>query len=395
MESIVRQLFTFRDMRLFLLGQTLSLFGDTALYLALGIWVKQLTASNAAAGLIFFVLALPGLAAPIGGILVDRCRRRPVMIVTNVFAGCAVLLLLLVHDSDQLWLIYLVTALYGAAGVIFSSAQSALLTVLLPTELLSDGNAALQTIREALRIIGPLTGAGLFAAFGGGAVAIIDAATFGVSMLCLLAMRVEEIPAPPREQHFFSELAAGFEHILHTRLLCAIVITMAVAFLVIGFAETVVFAVVSQGLHRPVAFLGVLSALQGVGAIAGGLTASSLMKRIGDARLIAYGLGIFAAGDLLLTTSTLLPVAAGFLIAGAGLPWVVVGFGTALQQRSPAHVQGRVYAAANALTGTPQTISIGLGALLSTVLDYRILIVILSAVIATCAAFLARYKTQT
>src|ERR1035437_10147661 len=35
-----------RDVRLFLLGQTLSLFGDTVLYLALGIWVKSLTGSN-------------------------------------------------------------------------------------------------------------------------------------------------------------------------------------------------------------------------------------------------------------------------------------------------------------------------------------------------------------
>ncbi|MBV9282126.1 MAG: MFS transporter, partial [Chloroflexi bacterium] len=51
--------------------------------------------------------------------------------------------------------------LYGAAGLVFSSAQSALLTVMLPEELLGEGNAALQTIREGLRLVGPLVGAGL------------------------------------------------------------------------------------------------------------------------------------------------------------------------------------------------------------------------------------------
>jgi len=39
----MRRLLSIRDARLFLAGQTLSLFGDSALYLALGIWVKSLT----------------------------------------------------------------------------------------------------------------------------------------------------------------------------------------------------------------------------------------------------------------------------------------------------------------------------------------------------------------
>ena len=56
----MRALFRDRDARLLLVGQALSLFGDRAMYLVLGIWVKTLTGSNAQAGLVFFVLALPG-----------------------------------------------------------------------------------------------------------------------------------------------------------------------------------------------------------------------------------------------------------------------------------------------------------------------------------------------
>ena len=187
-----------RDARLYLIGQTLSLFGDSALYLALGIWVKTLTGSNAAAGLVFFVLALPALVAPAAGVVVDRVRRRPLMMVTDLVIGAAVLLLLFVHGAGQLWLIYLVTALYGAAAIVFSSAQSALLRTMLPDALLGEGNAALQTVREALRIIAPLAGAGLFAALGGGAVAILDAVTFAASALSLAALRVQETPQRAR-----------------------------------------------------------------------------------------------------------------------------------------------------------------------------------------------------
>ncbi len=382
------RLLAIRDARLFLVGQTLSLFGDTALYLALGIWVKSLTGSNAAAGLIFFVLALPALVAPAAGLLVDRVRRRPLMIATDLLIGAAVLLLLFVHGREQLWLIYAVAALYGAAGVVFGSAQSALLTVMLPDELLGEGNAALQTVRETVRIVGPLSGAALYAAFGGGFVAMLDGATFGASALCLAGLSVVEPPPARGEQRFRTELVAGVQHILRTAALRQIVLTVAAALLVVGFSETVVFAVVGQGLRRPPSFLGVLSSVQGVGAIAGGLTAARALRRIGDARTIALGLALFALGDGLLVGQALAPVIAGFLIAGAGLPWVVIGFGTALQRRTPAPLQGRVYSAADTMVGTPQTVSIALGAALSTLLDYRILVAILAVVATGCAVFL-------
>jgi len=379
------RLLALRDARLFLIGQTLSLFGDTALYLALGIWVKSLTGSNAAAGLVFFVLTLPTLVAPAAGLLVDRVRRRPLMIATNLALALTVLALLFVQGQGQLWLIYLVAGLYGLGGLVFGSAQSALLTVMLPPELLGDGNAALQTIREGLRIVGPLTGAALYAAFGGGTVALLDAATFGGSALCLAGLGVKEDVLVRQAgagglRVLRTELAAGIVHILRTVVLKRIVFSVAVALLVIGFSETIVFAVV-QGLQKPPSFLGVLSAVQGAGAIAGGLTASALLRRLGDARTIALGLVLFGVGDGLLALQLLPAVLVGVFIAGTGVTWAVVGFGTAIQQRTPAALQGRVYSAADAAVGTPQTISIALGAGLSAFVDYRILVAVMAVVV--------------
>lgn len=89
------------------------------------------------------------------------------MIALDLSVGSSVLLLLLVHGRDQIWLIYVVAALYGAGASVFSSAQSALLTVMLPDELLGEANGAFQTMREGLRLFAPLAGAALFAAFGG------------------------------------------------------------------------------------------------------------------------------------------------------------------------------------------------------------------------------------
>ena len=388
----MRRLLRQRDARLLLGGQAVSLFGDWALLLVLGIWAKELTGSNASAGLVFFVFALGRLAAPLGGLLADRMRRRPLMIAADLFNAGAVLLLLFVHDEGQLWLLYLVTALYALGGTAFESARSALLRVLYPEELLGEANALLQTLAQGLRLVAPLAGAGLFAAVGGGAVAVVDAATFLVSAAALAAMRTRE-PDPERhEHHFLVEVSAGARHIWRTDALRRIMIGAAVAMLVIGFSETLVFAVM-DAIGRPPTFLGVAEALQGGGSIAGGVTAAALLRRLGDLRLTGFGLALFALGDAVWLVPRLPFVLAGFFIAGVGITWAVVAFMTALQLRTPLGIQGRVSAAADVVLTVPQTSSIALGAALSTVLDYRVLLVLMSMVTGLSALYLAASRT--
>lgn len=70
----MRPLLAHRDGRLYLAGQSLSLVGDSALWLAMGIWVKLLTGSNSAAGMIALVSGtllapLTGLPAVLAGML--------------------------------------------------------------------------------------------------------------------------------------------------------------------------------------------------------------------------------------------------------------------------------------------------------------------------------------
>jgi Na+/melibiose symporter-like transporter len=385
----MRALLRDRDVRLLMIGQSLSLFGDRAMYLVLGIWVKTLTGSNAQAGAVFFILAAPGLIAPLFGLAVDRMRKRPLMIATDIAIGLVLLSLLFVHGRSDVWIIYAVTAAYGAAGYMFASAQSALLTVMLPPERLGEANAALQSFSEGSRLIAPLIGAGLFAAVGGGAVAALDAATFAASAICLAALRLrEQRPAAP-EHHILAQVAAGVVHIARSPGLRRIVTVTGVALLVVGFIETAIFAVLQYGIHRPPAFLGVLSVAQGVGAIAGAVTAPAALRRLGDGRTLGVALLLFAGGDSLFLVPALGPVIVGFAIAGAGLSWAVVAFGTAVQLRTPADLQGRVYSAADTLVGTPQTLSIALGAVLITVVDYRLLIGFMGVVTGACGIFMA------
>jgi MFS family permease len=389
----MRALLQRRDLRLLIAGQSLSMFGDWAMIIVLGIWAKVLTGSNAQAGLVFFVFALAGLVSPLGGLVVDRVRKRPLMIATHVALAAVICSLLFVHDSGDMWLIYTVTALYGLGGDIFAAARTSMLKAMLPDELLGDANGALQSIREGMRIVAPLAGAGIFAAFGGRAVALVDAATFVVSAGTLVALRFTEPMRAVKEHHFLREVSMGFTHIARTPLLRQLTIGVAAAMLVAGFAETLLFAMASA-LGRSPSFIGVMGTFQGVGAIAGGVVSAKLMRKLGELRLAGVGLLLFGLGDALWLVPRLYVVLPAMAIAGLGIVWAIVALGTSYQRYSPGDLQGRVSAAANMLFSVPQTLSIAAGAALITLVDYRVEIVAMGIVFAFASAYLLTRRRE-
>jgi MFS family permease len=390
----MRRLLLHRDARVYLGGQVVSIFGDSCLWLAMGIWVKSLTGSNAAAGLTFFFFTAPTLLSPAAGLLVDRVRRRPLLIATNAVTGSAVLLLFAVHSARQVWVVYLVMAVYGLAYTVLGSAQSALLTVLLPADLLPDANGALRTVQESLRLVGPLAGAALFVAVGAHTVAVIDAATFAVPVLCLLALRVHEPASEPMARHWRHEIVAGVCHVYRTVELRHVVIAGAVSTSVFGFAETITYAIAGNGLHERPAFVGVLVAVQGVGAVIGGPTAAPLVRRVGEARLIGMAMIVAGAAALLEMPPLLAPVVTGFVLFGLAIPWLVVALISLMQRLTPAALQGRTYSAVDTLITAPQTMSIALGAGLIAVTGYRVLLTAMAVVMVLAAGYLLTRPEQ-
>lgn len=150
----------------------------------------------------------------------------------------------------------------------------------------------------------------------------------------------------------------------------------------------IIYAVVGEGLHRPASFMGVVLSVQGVGAIVSGLTAAYLMRRFGAARTVGLALACFAIGTVFYRTSTLPLVLAGAVLDGLGVVWLSVGLFTAMQEHTPPRLQGRVNAAATTVLITPQTVSIAAGAALISVVSYRLMLLVVAAVIGACAAWL-------
>ena len=389
----MRRLLSHRDARIYLAGQSLSVIGDSALWLAMGIWVKVLTGSNSAAGLTFFAFTCGFLAAPVSGMIVDRVRRRPLLITANLAGAALVCALLLVGGRGQVWLIYLVMFGYGAVNSLITSAQTALLPALVPGDLLGDANSALQMASQGLRLITPLLGAGLLAWAGARPVILLDAATFVAAAGTVAALRLREPRPDPaaarRRGGGRAEFSAGIRYITRTPALRRVMIAGLIAVTAFGLFETVPFAVVAQGLHRSPPFLGVLTSLQGAGALAGAALAAPVMRRAGESALIAAGLAACAAAALLLITGWLPLVLAASAALGLCIVWINVGAITLIQRCTPADLLGRVDAALEFAIIVPQAASIAAGAALIAVVNYRILLLAMAAVIGFSAGYLA------
>jgi len=369
-------------------GTTTSMLGDSVMLLVLSMWVKTLTHSNGAAGLTFFWMVVPALFAPLYGMYIDRVRRKPLLVWGNVISALMVLPLLLVQDAGDVWIVYVVAFLYGISFVVLPAGLNGLLKEMIPDDLLVEANSSLQTTKEGFRLIGPLVGAALFSLFGGGAVAVVDSLSFLVAALIIASIPLRE-NAPERiEQHWWHEMTGGIKHLAHEPVLRHTLVAFALMLIVIGFTEASIYAVLDF-FGKPPTFAGVVVTVQGVGAIAGGLTTSRWVRRLGEAGGVTIGMALLAAGlAVVALSSTLWITLAAVVVLGYSLPLTFIAFNTMLQRRTPHVLMGRASAAVETVLGTPQAISLAVGALLVTLLDYHVIFAIMAAFTAAAVVYL-------
>ena len=372
-----------RFRRIFL-AETVSGFGDSAMFLSLAIWAKDLTGSNAQAGLVFLIITAPGLAAPLLGDLVDRVRRKPLLLWMYGFMAVLVLSLLAVRSADQIWIIYTVTFAYG---LLFSvPARSALLKDLIPSSDAVHARSLLITVGEGVRIVSPMVGAGVYVAFGGESLAFVGSATFIVAALVLASLKVVESEPERDGEPFRRSVTAGFRYVRQVPLLSRLVLAMVGFMAVIGLLETAALAAIDEGLGQEAAFLGIVASVQGGGSVVGGILAGLLAKRTKETRVSSVGYALVALGLLFCITGLLPLFLVGAAIIGMGLPFLMLALQTACHLYTPARLQGRVNAAAGTVSDIAQTASIAAGTILVGLLDYRILYVLMAVGALACAA---------
>ncbi|MGH3387686.1 MAG: MFS transporter [Actinomadura sp.] len=352
--------------RLFLGGQSVSLLGDGLALLAVPLLVLQLTHDPFAAGLSaaprgvgYLLVGLPA------GPIVDRLNPWAVLIGADlvraaVFMALAILAWL---GTATLWAVLGLAFVAGAATVFFDAALAVALKDLFRGEGLLRANSVLETAAQTSRLTGPALIAVLAATIGISASLLINAATFVVSLLSLLAVYRGAAAGSPRRLParggtvwgLGGDFMDGLRHLGRVRPLLAITVLYTLINLFLAVDTLVVFfAQVTLGLPLPL--VSAVVAAGGAGGVAGALVAPWLAARIRPLSLIALGVAV-AAGSLLVmsASTTWWPL----LVANGVQIWAVVAVSvvsrTLRQAWTPRELQGRVVTTSRVLvlTATP------------------------------------------
>jgi MFS family permease len=205
-----------RQFRLLFLGQALSVVGDRMTQVVLPFAVLSIGGSVADVGIVAAAGFLPFIVLGlIGGVVADRIERKRILIASDVarLATQAVAGILLVSGHAEVWHLAALTALFGAADSFFSPAFSGLmpLTISEPRHL-QPANALRGLSFSTGSIVGPALGGILVATLGEGGALLVDAGTFGVSVVCLLSLRPRVVERGDPEP-FAADLRGGWREV--------------------------------------------------------------------------------------------------------------------------------------------------------------------------------------
>jgi MFS family permease len=262
-----------RDFRLLWSGMCVSLLGDGIFLVAMAWQVYALSNAPTALALVGITMTVPTIGfLLLGGVVSDRFDRRRVMVAADVLRGLAVglMALLSLTGALELWHIAALAAVYGAGTAFFSPSFDALVPEVLPAGELAQANALDQFVRPiALRLAGPALGGVLIDVFGAGTAFALDAASFVISAVALLAMApAVRRAAPAAGGSVTRDMRDGLRYVRRHVWLWATFASAAIAYLLfMGPAEVLLPYIVKNDLHGSAADLGIVFAAGGIGSV--------------------------------------------------------------------------------------------------------------------------------
>jgi MFS family permease len=182
-----------RDFALLWTGMTISIVGDGIYMVALPFLVYEISNLPTALAAVGAAWTIPQVVfLLLAGVVTDRFDRRRVLIGSDLLRALAIGLAggLSVVDALELWHLYILVAIFGAGEAFFMPAFGAIVPEVVPKDQLVEANSLDQFMRPiGMRLAGPVIGGLVVTAAGAGEAFLIDAVTFVLSAVMVMAMR--------------------------------------------------------------------------------------------------------------------------------------------------------------------------------------------------------------
>jgi Na+/melibiose symporter-like transporter len=299
-----------RNFALLWTGGVISLLGDWTLMVGLPLFVYALTGSTLATSTMFMAGLIPRvLLGSVAGVFVDRWDRKRTMAITDLLLALCLLPLLLVHDAQRLWIVYLVQFAESSIVQFFRPAEGAILPRLVGDAQLMAANSMTATSDNLARLIGPPIGGFIFAFLGLNGVVLIDSASFLLAAVMIGSIRANTRPeraadAATTKTPSAAWLAVWREWLEGLRLVPSnrIIVVLFLFTAITGVGESVMSSLfvpfVTKVLGGGGLDFGYILAAQAVGGLAGSFVVAHVGKGITPARMLGVAAFIFGFTDL-------------------------------------------------------------------------------------------------
>jgi MFS family permease len=304
-------------------AESVSQLGSQVSLLALPLLaIKTLHASTFGVGALnaveFAPFLLVGLPA---GVLVDRRRRRPVLIAGDVGRAIALFSIPVAWWAGWLTLgqLFVVVFVTGVLTVFFDVAYQSYLPALVDRDQLNDGNAKLEMSRGGAQIAGPGLAGALVQIFGAPAAVVADAASFVLSATAVLFIRRAE-PRVARSttverSTIRADIGEGLRYVLGHPVLRAIAGCTATSNYFSSMLMAVFLVYLVRVLHYSAGLIGLIFVFANVGFLVAAAIAGRVERRLRLGRTIWLSIFVGQIGGL----------AVAFSPSDHAFPWLVAG----------------------------------------------------------------------
>ena len=282
------------DFRLLWIANLVASFAMQMQMVARGWLIYDITSSPLALTWVMLSFMLPSFVFSLwGGVIADRIRKKPIMIVGQVVnAAATVAFATIVYRGDVTFWHFIYFGLFNGAIMSLSMpARAAVVPEIVPERIMVNAMALQSATYSAARVAGPALAGWLIAWFAGGdanaahsstaAVGIvlyIIAAMYLVSVVATALLRYQGDPTPRPEARMLDDIAEGFRYMRRERLVLGLLV-MGIVPMMFGFAPSSLAPVFNKEiLDGNPQTLGYLMTAMGVGSLAGSL----LLARLGD-----------------------------------------------------------------------------------------------------------------
>jgi MFS family permease len=308
-----QQALRYRNYRLFLIGQSLSLIGTWIQRIAMMWLAYQLTHAAAWLGIVGFCEQIPiFIIAPFAGVFADRWNKQKALARIESLAMLQAFLLglLTVWKMINIWHLITLSLFLGTVNAFEVPVRQSFVVEMVNRDKTALVNAIAlnSTIFNLSRLIGPSVAGVLIASVGEAWCFFINALSFAVVVICVILMQIayNRSRQNREEMKVLHQLKEGVQYVFHHEQMARLLGLLAIVSFVNASLRTLAPVFAKQILHGGAGTFGVLMSASGVGAIMGALYLTNRKTLQTMLRIVSLTGITLAAGMLVFALSHLL-----------------------------------------------------------------------------------------